>query len=487
MSELNRRAFLKSGLGAAAGLGLAPGLAKANQAKESTVHPPAGPGLAKADKELEAATIRRLNNLQKDMLQELAHDEEAQSLRTELIHLSMQEPWEELAIWYLNALATQRWAQIVFMPFIPFTEWMCEPFLLLTSIDGSDDPQNEPVKVFKFVRQMKAKGFGVSMDNVGDAAVSDEGARQYYDFYRRLILGSNTVDDLDQIWMSVKLSALVYDLGLALGNCPSAEQKRREIVQRLGGLMRAASEPPAKHIHVRIDMEEYVYKNLTIEMFKQAVSENLEHFRNPDGTYRLGIVIQAYLRDSAKDLQAMASWARSLGVHAPVRLVKGAYEKYEKELAQEQGLSKSPVWNFKSSTDANYEALSEYLFIENTAFAPAMATHNMRTMAHAMAAAELLGRPKPEIQMLYGMGDPIKKAVLDNGYAMRVYVPTGSLLRGVQYAGRRFRELANGNNALARTMRGDFACLDGGPPAFRGAQDMADGQVTMDLLGRAKG
>ena len=263
-------------------------------------------------------------------------------------------------------------------------------------------------------------------------------------------------------------------------------KKRDEIVDRLGGLIKAAAEPPAKHVHVRIDMEEYVYKNLTIAMFKKAVEQNLDQYRNGDGSYRMGLVIQAYLRDSANDLEDLGRWARSLGIQAPIRLVKGAYEQYEKDLAQKQG-RKSPVWSYKSSTDANYEALCEYLLIEQVAFDPAFATHNMRTQAHAMAAAEMLGRPKPQIQMLYGMGDPIKKAVLDNGYAMRVYVPTGSLLRGVQYAGRRFRELADGDNALARTMRGDFTCLDGGAPAFVGAQDIADGRVTMDLLAKAKG
>lgn len=487
MSELDRRAFIKSGLGVAAGLGLAPALARPSQAQTtpSAQRLPAGPGLAKNDKVLEAATVRRLDELQKDMLAELAHDDEANSLRTELIHLSMKEPWVNLSDWYLNALAEERWAQILFTPLIPFTEWMCEPFLLLTSIDGGAGQNNDPSKVYKFVKQMKAMGFGVSMDNVGDAAISDQGARQYYDFYRELILRSGSVPDLDQIWMSIKLSAMVYDLRAALGSGPAVENKCNEIVERLGGLMKAASEPPAKHIHVRIDMEEYIYKDLTIAMFKRAVEKNLAHFRNSDGSYRMGLVIQAYLRDSAKDLKGLGSWAQGLGVHAPIRLVKGAYEQYEKDVAQEQG-RKSPVWNYKPSTDANFEALSEYLLLENDAFAPAIATHNMRSMSHAMAAAKLLGRGKPEIQMLYGMGDPIKKAVIDDGFPMRVYVPTGSLYRGVQYAGRRFRELANGDNALAKTMRGNFTCLDGGPPAFLGAQDMADGRVTMDLLAKAK-
>ena len=489
MSELDRRAFIKSGLGLAAGVGLAPALART--ARAQTAHDaeprPAGVGLAKQDKALEAATLRRLDKLQKDMRRELAHDDEADSLRTQLIHLSMEEPWIEITEWYLNTLATQRWAQLLFLPLIPFTEWMCEPFLLLTSVDGEEsEEQNRSAKIFKFISQMNAKGFGVSIDNVGDAAISDEGARQYYDFYRELILKSNQTANPKQIWVSIKLSAMVHDLGAALGSGQAARQKRDEIIGRLGGLIKAAAEPPAKHVHVRIDMEEYIYKDLTIAMFKKAVEQNLGQYRNVDGSYRMGLVIQAYLRDSAEDLEDLGRWARALGIRAPIRLVKGAYEQYEKDLAQEQR-RKSPVWSYKSSTDANYEALCEYLLIEQVAFDPAFATHNMRTQAHAMAAAEMLGRPKPQIQMLYGMGDPIKKAVLDNGYAMRVYAPTGSLLRGVQYAGRRFRELADGDNALARTMRGDFTCLDGGAPAFVGAQDIADGRVTMDLLAKAKG
>ncbi len=54
---------------------------------------------------------------------------------------------------------------------------------------------------------------------------------------------------------------------------------------------------------------------------------------------------------------------------------------------------------------------------------------------------------------------------VDMGYAMRDYVPAGSLFRGLKYAGRRFRELSGSDNALARTMRGDFGGVEG-PPLF---------------------
>ncbi|NCD32638.1 MAG: hypothetical protein EOL87_04380 [Spartobacteria bacterium] len=61
------------------------------------------------------------------------------------------------------------------------------------------------------------------------------------------------------------------------------------------------------------------------------------------------------------------------------------------------------------------------------------------------------------------MGDPIKAALLDEGYQLREYIPPGSLARGLKYAGRRFGELASQDNALTKTMHGDFTVVEETP------------------------
>ena len=53
--------------------------------------------------------------------------------------------------------------------------------------------------------------------------------------------------------------------------------------------------------------------------------------------------------------------------------------------------------------------------------------------AHALAAAQLMGVPDRacEIQMLYGMADPIKEVLIGMGHRVRVYTPYGQLLPGM--------------------------------------------------------
>ena len=68
---------------------------------------------------------------------------------------------------------------------------------------------------------------------------------------------------------------------------------------------------------------------------------------------------------------------------------------------------------------------------------------------------------------------------------MREYIPAGSLARGLKYAGRRFQELANSDNALARTMRGDFTSVDGTAPEFKGEEDIKDGEFIRQVVQEA--
>ena len=61
-------------------------------------------------------------------------------------------------------------------------------------------------------------------------------------------------------------------------------------------------------------------------------------------------------------------------------------------------------------TDANYEKLTAYLFEQRAWLKPAFGSHNIRSLAHALALAQTL-KVAPgsfEIQMLYGMANPIK-------------------------------------------------------------------------------
>ena len=70
--------------------------------------------------------------------------------------------------------------------------------------------------------------------------------------------------------------------------------------------------------------------------------------------------------------------------------------------------------------------------------------------AHAMAVREELGLPKSavEFQLLYGMADEIKAALVGRGERVRVYAPVGRLLPGMAYLVRRLLENTSNDSFL---------------------------------------
>jgi RHH-type proline utilization regulon transcriptional repressor/proline dehydrogenase/delta 1-pyrroline-5-carboxylate dehydrogenase len=196
-------------------------------------------------------------------------------------------------------------------------------------------------------------------------------------------------------------------------------------------------------------MEQYAFKDLTLRIFEEVLTEP-EFADWPD----VGVAVQAYLRDAEADLRRLRAWAERRGVPVAVRLVKGAYWDYETILAQQQGWP-SPVWGRKWETDAQYERLTAFLLENRRWLRPALASHNIRSLAHALALARALGLPPRsyEIQMLYGMADPIKDVLVRLGQRVRVYTPYGELLPGMAYLVRRLLE----NTANDSFLRASFS------------------------------
>ena len=155
----------------------------------------------------------------------------------------------------------------------------------------------------------------------------------------------------------------------------------------------------------------------------------------------LGIVVQAYLRHADPRLERMLELAKERGAPITIRLVKGAYWDSEVITADQQGRP-SPVFLNKAETDTNFERLSVELLKHHEHLPAAFGSHNLRSIVHAIACAEDMGVPKNayEIQMLYGMAEPIRKALRERGHRVRVYCPIGELLPGMAYFVRRLLE-----------------------------------------------
>jgi RHH-type proline utilization regulon transcriptional repressor/proline dehydrogenase/delta 1-pyrroline-5-carboxylate dehydrogenase len=165
--------------------------------------------------------------------------------------------------------------------------------------------------------------------------------------------------------------------------------------------------------------------------------------------------MQAYLRDTEADLGKMRDWAeRERGTSVWVRLVKGAYWDYETIMAQQLGWP-IRVWSHKWESDACYERLTRFLLENRRWLRPAFGSHNIRSLAHAMAVARTLGVPPGgfEIQMLYGMADQIKDVLVGMKHRVRVYTPYGDLLPGMAYLVRRLLE----NTANESFLRASFS------------------------------
>ncbi|MBI2824561.1 MAG: L-glutamate gamma-semialdehyde dehydrogenase [Planctomycetia bacterium] len=290
-----------------------------------------------------------------------------------------------------------------------------------------------------------------TLDLLGEAVTSETEADRYLQAYIDLIQGiAPTVNswpevpqidrefthELPRVNVSVKLSALDSQFDPI---DPAGTTER--VGRRLRTLLRVARDYSA---FVNVDMESYKTKDLTLAIFREILAE--EEFRD---SRDVGIVIQAYLKDAEADLRSLLDWARRRGTPVWVRLVKGAYWDYETVLARSLGWP-VPVFEQKWETDANFERLSRLLIASHEQLRPALGSHNIRSLAHGIAVARRLGVPHSELelQMLYGMGDSEKHALVDMGYRMRIYMPYGELIPGMAYLVRRLLENTSNDSFL---------------------------------------
>lgn len=305
------------------------------------------------------------------------------------------------------------------------------------------------------VRRLRRQSLAFTVDVLGEATVTEREADQARDEYLKLVDGLSqavnawpAVDLIDRdddgplprVNVSVKLSAL-YSQFDPIDPAGTA----RAVLARLRPILRAAK---ARHVFVNFDMEQYAFKDVTFQIFRDVLDES--EFRDwPD----CGLAVQAYLRDTEADLVSLHDWAARRGTPVTVRLVKGAYWDFETIHAAQEGWP-TPVWTRKWESDACFERLTGFLLENRRWLRPAFGSHNVRSLAYALALADSLGVPPRayEVQMLYGMADPIKDVFVGLGRRVRVYTPYGQLLPGMAYLVRRLLE----NTANESFLRASF-------------------------------
>jgi RHH-type proline utilization regulon transcriptional repressor/proline dehydrogenase/delta 1-pyrroline-5-carboxylate dehydrogenase len=260
------------------------------------------------------------------------------------------------------------------------------------------------------------------------------------------LLEHDDLGPLARVAVSIKPTALAPDFR-ALTGAEGIETAK-------GHLRPILAEAARRGAQVWFDMERYDTKELTHRLFRELLAEpGLEELH-------AGIVLQAYLTDSAEDLRQLLEWASQRTVPIAVRLVKGAYWDTETIVAQ-AACWPVPVYEHKAETDLNFERCVRLLHAHHGQVRAAFASHNLRSLAYAIVTARQSGIPDNgyEIQLLYGMAEPVHEAIRRLGLRLRVYAPMGELLPGMAYLVRRLLENTS-QDSFVRNRYSDGKDLD---------------------------
>jgi RHH-type proline utilization regulon transcriptional repressor/proline dehydrogenase/delta 1-pyrroline-5-carboxylate dehydrogenase len=316
-----------------------------------------------------------------------------------------------------------------------------------------------PASALGVLRDLWNRGVASSIDLLGEATVTQAEADRYAarcdeavadlsrveaDWPTRDILERDSTGQIPRTNVSVKISALT-----PLLRPDAPERGRRDAAERLRPLLRHADELAA---HIHIDMESLDSREAVLDLVLDVLSEE-EFSRGPSA----GLVLQAYLRDSPEQLSRVLDWASSCGRTPPltVRLVKGAYWDHELVQASQHGWS-VPVFDVKAECDRNFETLTRRLLDARPAVRVAVASHNLRSVAHAIAYSRLSGGADRdlELQVLRGLGDQLAEALASRGLRVRAYCPIGDLVAGMAYLVRRLLENTSNESFLYEQARG---------------------------------
>jgi RHH-type proline utilization regulon transcriptional repressor/proline dehydrogenase/delta 1-pyrroline-5-carboxylate dehydrogenase len=295
-------------------------------------------------------------------------------------------------------------------------------------------------------------GAAASVDLLGEATVTAAEADRYAQrcdealqtiaaaagaWPPRPVLERDSAGALPRANLSVKVSALTPRVRADAPELGIADAK-----DRLRGLLRTARDVNA---HLHVDMESMDSRELVTELVLQLLAEP-EFARGPSA----GIVLQAYLRDADEQLDHILDGLAERSTPLTVRLVKGAYWEHETVEARQHGWP-APVFEAKAESDRSFERLTRRLLAARPTLRVAIASHNVRSLAHAIALAP---DGDLELQVLRGLGDDLQAALAGMGLRVRTYCPVGDLVAGMSYLVRRLLENTSNDSFLLSRSRG---------------------------------
>jgi proline dehydrogenase len=285
------------------------------------------------------------------------------------------ERWLRLILLYLSHAA---WARQL-VSGLPIAQRVARRFVAGETID----------EAMAATQALNARDMKVTLDYLGESVTDAAVAAASRDEILRIL------DRVQAAGLDANVSVKLTQLGLRI-HPDIARENVRQILERA----------QRYNNRVRIDMEESELVDKTLGIYRSL--------RDEMGFKNVGVVIQAYLYRSERDVAAL------IDEGAWVRLCKGAY-------AEPPDIA----FAHKADTDANYVKLTRMMLSEQARAKGvylAVASHDENMISAALEYAQRQGIPPSEyeFQMLYGIRRDLQESLVSRGYQVRTYVPYGT-------------------------------------------------------------
>ena len=245
------------------------------------------------------------------------------------------------------------------------------------------------------VRRLNEGGKKATLDVLGEESESREEALAIRAEYEQAL------ERFEAEGLDANVSVKLTGLGLKLDPALCGESVR--------ALVRASAETGR---FLRIDMEDSTTTTATLDLYRELRAEGLEN---------VGIVLQAMLRRTMDDVQALVP------LRPNVRVCKGIY--LEPAEVAYQGYD-TVRFSFAEAVAALFDGGAKV----------AIASHDDWVVSEALALIEErgLGFDRYEFQLLLGVREELADELVREGHTVRIYVPYGR--QWYEYSLRRLQE-----------------------------------------------
>tara|TARA_B100000029_G_scaffold133294_2_gene127299 strand:- start:11489 stop:12406 length:918 start_codon:yes stop_codon:yes gene_type:complete len=234
--------------------------------------------------------------------------------------------------------------------------------------------------------ELENMGYGTIITYLGENSLSKALTLKTVNQYQ------DALEDIDERSLKTVISVKLTQLGL-------------DIDEELcfDNLKQLLKEAELKNTFVWIDMEEYIYLELTLKIYKKLIQEH----------QNIGITLQSYLYRSEDDLKSL------LEIAPYIRLVKGAYSE-----------DSSVSMQNRNEIDGNYLKLANLMLekkILKNGLIPSFATHDhhiIYSLINNINAAEI-EKYHYEFNMLYGIRRDLQNEILKSGQNLKILISYG--------------------------------------------------------------